>query len=164
MKFALITVAVVTLVVVVVFVVGAMTPKDHQLSLSQDYPVPAATLYQLVRNYEAYPGWRTGVKSMQRDGDLRYIEESSHGKIPYKIIEDQTNKRVVAKIDDASLPFSGTWTFEISDHHGNSQLRITETGSVPNPLMRFFATYVFSPEKTMRTYLADVTSKLQQKP
>lgn len=163
MKFALLSLTIIVLMGIVIVVMGMLAPKDHQLSLSQDYPVPASTLYQLVRNYEAYPGWRTGIKSMQRDGELRYIEESRHGKIPYRIIEDQPDTRIVSRIDDPDLPFSGTWTFEISGNHGSSQLRITEAGSVPNPLMRFFATYVFSHEKTMRTYLDDVERKFKQK-
>ncbi|MBI3726715.1 MAG: hypothetical protein HY254_00110 [Burkholderiales bacterium] len=163
MKFAMIAAAVIFVIAAIVFTMGMLAPKDHELSLSQDYPVPVSALYQLVRDYEAYPGWRTDIKSMQKDGELRYIEESGHGKIPYRIIEDKINQLIVSKIDDPNLPFSGTWTFEFSDKNGHSQLRITEAGSVPNPLMRFFATYVFSHEKTMRTYLDDVERKFKQK-
>lgn len=163
MKFAMIAVSVIVVIALIIFTMGMLAPKDHRLSLIQDYPIPVTSLYQLVRDYEAYPGWRTGIKSMQKDGELRYIEESGHGKIPYRIIEDKTNLLIVSKIDDPALPFSGTWTFEFSDKNGHSQLRITEAGSVPNPLMRFFATYVFSHEKTMRTYLDDVERKFKQK-
>ncbi len=163
MKFALVAAGIILLLGLIVFTMGMLTPKDHKLSLSQDYPVPVGTLYQLVRDYEAYPHWRTGIKTMQKDGELRYIEESGHGKIPYRIIEDKAGQLMVSKIDDPSLPFSGTWTFEFIDKNGNSELRITEAGSVPNPLMRFFATYVFSHEKTMRTYLDDVDRKFKQK-
>lgn len=162
MKFAMIAVSVIVVIAAIVFTMGMLAPRDHKLSLTQDYPVPVTSLYQLVRDYEAYPGWRTGIKSMQKDGELRYIEESGHGKIPYRIIEDKINLLIVSKIDDPTLPFSGTWTFEFSDKNGHSQLRITEAGSVPNPLMRFFATYVFSHEKTMRTYLDDVERKFKQ--
>jgi len=163
MKFALIAAGLILLLGLIVFTMGMLAPKDHQLSLSRDYPVPVSTIYQLVRNYEAYPSWRTGIKSMQKDGDLRYIEESGHGKIPYRIIEDKGSQVIISKIDGPDLPFSGTWTFEFSDMNGQSRLRITEAGSVPNPLMRFFATYVFSHEKTMRTYLDDVERKFKQK-
>jgi hypothetical protein len=100
---------------------------------------------------------------MARDDEARYIEESAHGKIPYKIVEENFNSRLVARIDDATLPFSGTWTFEINGKDGAAQLRITERGSVPNPLMRFFSTYVFSNAKTIRTYLDDVAKKVAAK-
>ncbi|MES2038725.1 MAG: hypothetical protein V4495_12910 [Pseudomonadota bacterium] len=163
MKFAMIAISVIVVLALIIFTMGMLAPKDHKLSLSQEYPVPVTKLYELVRYYEAYPNWRTGIKSMQKDGELRYIEESGHGKIPYRIIEDKSNQLIVSKIDDPDLPFSGTWTFEFSDKSGNSQLRITEAGSVPNPLMRFFATYVFSHEKTLRTYLDDVERKFKQK-
>lgn len=163
MKFAMIAVSVIVVIGLIIFTMGMLAAKDHKLSLSRDYPIPVTSLYQLVRDYEAYPGWRTGIKSMQKDGELRYIEESAHGKIPYRIIEDTGNQLIISKIDDPSLPFSGTWTFEFSDKNGHSQLRITEAGSVPNPLMRFFATYVFSHEKTMQTYLDDVERKFKQK-
>ncbi len=163
MKYALVLFGVVLAIGLLITIIGMCTARDHETSLAQTYGVPVATLYALVRDYEKYPTWRTGVKSMMRDGDARYIEESAHGKIPYKIIEESINSRLVARIDDASLPYSGTWTYDITGRDGAAQLRITERGSVPNPLMRFFSTYVFSNEKTIRTYLDDVARKVAAK-
>jgi len=163
MKYVLGLFGVILAIGIVVTIIGMCTARDHETSLAQTYDAPVATIYALVRDYEKYPNWRTGVKSMARDGDARYIEESAHGKIPYRIVEENINSRLVAKIDDASLPFSGTWTYEVSGKDGAAQLRITERGSVPNPLMRFFSTYVFSNEKTIRIYLDDVAKKVTAK-
>ncbi|MFZ6876298.1 hypothetical protein ACO0LF_29905 [Undibacterium sp. Di27W] len=162
MKFVLIGLGIIASIALIVFTMGMLAPRDHRLTLSQSYPVPAATLYELVRNFEAYPDWRTGIKSMQKDGELRFIEESGNGKIAYLIIEDQPNTLIISKIDDPKLPFSGSWTFEIKETNGSSELRVTEAGSVPNAFVRFFATYIFSHEKTMRTYLADVQAKFKK--
>lgn len=163
MKYALVSVGLFLAVGIFITVVGVCTAKDHETSMTQSYDAPAKTIYELVRNYEDYPKWRTGVKSMTRDGAARYVEESAHGKIPYRIVEELPNSRLVSKIDDANLPFSGTWTFEVSEQNGKTQLRITERGSVPNPVMRFFSAYVFSHERTIRTYLEDVARKVDAK-
>lgn len=160
MKYALMFLVVVVAVVVSIVVIGMFTAKDHEISMARTYNASVKTIYGLVRNYDKYPKWRTGVKSMTRDGATRYIEESGHGKIPYRIVDDLENSRVVSSIDDATLPFSGTWTFEITEQGGKTQLRITERGSVPNPLMRFFSAYVFSHERTIRTYLDDVARQV----
>lgn len=163
MKYALMSVAAIVAVAILITIVGMCTARDHETSMTRVYNAPLGKVYELVRNYEAYPGWRTGVKSMSKDGADRYVEESAHGRIPYRITEQIANSRVVSRIDDATLPFSGTWTFDISGTDGATQLTITERGSVPNPLMRFFSAYVFSHEKTIRTYLDDVARKLDGK-
>jgi hypothetical protein len=163
MKYALLLFGLILAIGLLITIIGMCTARDHETSLAQTYDVPVATLYALVRDYEKYPQWRSGVKSMTRDGEARYIEESVNGKIPYKLVEETANSRLVARIDDAGLPFSGTWTYEISGRDGAAQLRITERGSVPNPLMRFFSTYAFSHEKTIRTYLDDVARKVAWK-
>nr|WP_315393086.1 SRPBCC family protein [uncultured Duganella sp.] len=163
MKYALMVLGMVLAVGISIAVVGMCTAKDHETSMARDYNASAKTVYALVRNYEDYPKWRTGVKSMARDGELRYIEESGHGKIPYRIVEERENAHMVSRIDDATLPFSGTWTFDIAEQDGKTQLRITERGSVPNPIWRFFSAYVFSHEKTVRTYLEDVARQIDGK-
>lgn len=163
MKYALVFLGVVLAVGILITVVGMFTAKGHETSMARSYSAPVKTVYDLVRNYEEYPKWRTGVKSMTRDGVARYVEESAHGKIPYRIVEELANSHLVSKIDDANLPFSGTWTFEVSEQNGKALLRITERGSVPNPIMRFFSAYVFSHERTIRTYLEDVARKVDAK-
>jgi hypothetical protein len=163
MKYASLFLGVILAVGIFITVVGMCTAKDHETSMARAYNVPVKTVYDLVRNYEEYPKWRTGVKSMTRDGVARYVEESAHGKIPYRIVEELVNSRLISRIDDANLPFSGTWTFEISEQNGKAQLRITERGSVPNPIMRFFSAHVFSHERTIRTYLEDVARKVDPK-
>lgn len=163
MKYALVFLGVILAVGIVITVVGMCTARDHETSMTRAYNAPVKAVYDLVRNYEEYPKWRTGVKSMTRDGAARYIEESAHGKIPYQIVEELADTRLVSRIDDANLPFSGTWTFEVSEQNGKAQLRITERGSVPNPIMRFFSAYVFSHERTIRAYLEDVARKVEAK-
>ncbi|HYD79867.1 MAG TPA: SRPBCC family protein [Paucimonas sp.] len=163
MKIILILTGVAVAVVLAIVALGMAAPKDHEVSLERDYAVPAEKIYKLVRAYEDYPSWRSGVTAVTRDGDDRYIEESGHGRIPYKIVEQRPHARLVSQIDDPGLPFSGTWTFEIIDRGDACRLRITETGSVPNPVFRFFSTYMFSHEETIRVYLADLARKLGEK-
>ena len=145
---------------VVCVALGARTPRDHVATLSRTYGVPARALYELLRDEQAYPAWRSGVRAVKQESAQRYVEYTRHGAIPYRILEDAPYRRLVVAIDDPKLPFAGTWTFDIVEDAGCSQLRITEHGSVANPLVRFFARYVMGEERTIRTYLADVGKRL----
>src|SRR4051794_21438062 len=89
----------------VIFHLGKSSPVEHEASLAQMYMASPETIYRLVRNIEGYPGWRTGVTAVSRDEQGRYVEESKHGKIPYVVVEDEPNARLVTRIDGAALPF-----------------------------------------------------------
>ena len=61
----------------------------------------------------------------------------------------------MTRIADRSLPFGGTWTYEITAEAGGSALRITEEGEVYNVIFRFMARFVFGYTATMEGVLRD---------
>ena len=75
---------------------------------------------------------------------------------------EQAGRRLVTKIADDSLPFGGTWTYELSrPSAGNGAvLRITENGEVKNVVFRFISRFILGQTATMDTYLRDLGRKL----
>ena len=57
------------------------------------------------------------------------------------------------RIADDTLPFGGTWTYELAPEGAGTRLTITEDGVVRNVVFRFLSRWVFSHTATLEKYL-----------
>jgi uncharacterized protein YndB with AHSA1/START domain len=165
MRIALICLGVVVVLVVIMVAVGYALPAKHRAEVSATIKAPPDTVFALITNVEAFPAWRTGVKSVDlipsTDGRKRFREMSGDDAIAYVVESAEPGRRLVTRIDDRSLPFGGTWTYELSAAAGGgSTLRITEDGEIYNPVFRFVSRFFMGYDGTIKTYLADVGKKL----
>ncbi len=165
MRFALIGAGVVILLVAIVVAVGYSLPVKHRAEASATFKATPDALFALITNVEAFPGWRSGLKSVEllppTDGRKRFRERSADGAIAYVVESAEPGRRLVTRIDDKSLPFGGTWTYELTPApEGGTTLRITEDGEVYNPVFRFVSRFFMGYDRTIKTYLADVAKKL----
>ena len=161
MRFALAGVGVVVLLIAIVVAVGYSLPVKHRAEVSATFKATPETVFTLITNVEAFPGWRSGLKSVEllpsTDGRKRFREISSDGAIVYVIESSEPGRRLVTRIDDKSLPFGGTWTHELTPTaDGGVTLRITEDGEIYNPVFRFVSRFFMGYDRTIKTYLADV--------
>lgn len=161
MKIALIVVAVVILVIVAVVLIGYSLPVKHRAQADAQINAPPAQVFALITNIEESPSWRTGLKSVEilpsPDGRRRFREVSSNGTIPFVIEAAEPSRRLVSRIDDRSLPFGGTWTYELTPEDSTrTRLRITEDGEIYNPFFRFVSRFILGYDGGIKTYLADV--------
>lgn len=121
-------------------------------------------MFAIINDFASAPGWRTGVKSVRVEEDgTRYVEESNHGPIPYRVIERVPDSRLVTEIDSETLPFDGRWTLEIRSMPNGSESSITENGFVGPPLFRLLSVFVFGHETTIRQYLDDLEKRARSK-
>ena len=65
----------------------------------------------------------------------------------------------LTRIADDTLPFGGTWTFELAPEGTGTRLRITERGFVKPPPFRFIAKFFLGYTKTIEGYLGDLSQK-----
>ena len=98
----------------------------------------------------------------ERDGHRSYREIGSDGKILYVVEAATPPSRLVTRIADPSLPFGGTWTYELVPAGAGTTLRITEDGEVYNVIFRVMSKYVFGHTATVDTYLRDLGRHLGQ--
>jgi len=118
MKLALIIVAIVIAIVVVVLVIGALLPRDHVVSRSIVLHRSPGEVYQILRDFNAAPTWRSDVERMEMiptaDNHVRFREYAKHGAVTYDLVEDQPGERMVTRIADLNLGYSGSWTYTLT--------------------------------------------------
>jgi len=82
--------------------------------------------------------------------------------IAYEAMESDPPRHLVTRIADPSLPFGGTWNYEItrSGSGSTSTLTITENGEVYNPVFRFVSRYIMGHAATVDAYLKAAKARL----
>ncbi len=164
MKIAMIVLAVLVGVVVLVAAIGWMLPVKHVATRQATYRATPEAVFATITDVERLPTWRASVKSVEMDTSqskrTRFRETGSDGTIAYVVEERVPPRRLVTRIDDGSLPFGGSWTYELTPAGDSTTLRITENGEVYNPIFRFMSKFVFSHHRTIETYLTELGGKL----
>ena len=77
------------------------------------------------------------VEIVTDDGLGRIVRE--HGKqgvVPYRVEVLEPPARLVMRIADPSLPYGGSWTYELRAAGTGTEITITEDGQVFNPIFR----------------------------
>ena len=156
--------AALTLLLVVfamIYLVGACLPPQHVACMGSRYPIGCERLWEILTDYANAPLWRSSVAEVRRDtttSRVVWVETSGRRKIAYETIEQHPYKRLVRRIATPNLPFSGSWTFELSPTQDGCLLQVTERGTVANPVFRFIARYLIGHENSLRRYLSELSS------
>jgi uncharacterized protein YndB with AHSA1/START domain len=147
-------------IVAVVLMVGWSLPVAHRATRSVALKASAESVFSLISHPGAFPQWRSDVKSVDilspEAGHEQYREIGSNGAILYCVDSVVPNQRLVTRIVDKSLPFGGTWTYDITRQAESTTLRITEDGEVYNPLFRFVSRFIIGHTASIDRYLSDV--------
>lgn len=156
MKWVLLTVAILALIGGATVIVGLLLPRDHVASTTTHLNAPPDSVWQALVEVSDYPRWRPGVRSvdiLSTEGALRWREHGRDGAIAFERSEEQRPHRLVTRIVDETLPFGGTWTYDLASDAGGTGLTITERGYVTNPLFRFMSRFVFGHHRTQEDFL-----------
>lgn len=156
-------VGVVLLLAAVVALVGSRLPKDHTASRSIVLHQSPQQVYDVIRDFQSVPSWRSDVKSVevqnQPNGKIHFREEGSQDTINYEVAEDVRGQRLVTRILDTNLGYGGKWTYEFIPEGGGTRVKITEDGEVSNIFFRFMSRYVFGHTATMDSYLTSLAKR-----
>ncbi|MFL5484750.1 MAG: SRPBCC family protein [Gemmatimonadaceae bacterium] len=160
MKYVLMAAGGLVLIVLVVLLIGWMSPVAHRATSEATYRATPEQIFKLITDVESFPRWRPSVERVEvlptSDGHARFREIGKNGSILFEVDSIVQNQRVVTRIADRSLPFGGKWTYEIIPRGDSTSLRITEDGEVYNPLFRFVSRFIFGHTATIDEYLKDV--------
>ena len=163
MKMFLIIVAILFALIVAVLVIGAVLPKNHVASRQIVLHRSPDEVYQIVRDFGAAPTWRSDLERVEMiattDNQVRFREHGEQGAITYDLVEDHPGERIVTRIADLDLGYSGTWTYTFTNEAGGTRVQITEAGEVSNILFRFLSRFVFGHTGTIEKYLAALGKK-----
>jgi hypothetical protein len=166
MKITIILLAVVVALVLVVLVIGAALPKNHVVSRHVILQRSLGEVYATVRDFAAAPSWRPDLERVEMiatgDDHVRFREHGKQGAVTYDLIEDRPNEKIVTRIADQDLGYSGAWTYTFQSEADGTRLEITEAGEVSNILFRFVSRFVFGHTGTMEKYLTALGRKFGQ--
>jgi len=162
MKWLLIVILSIAGILILIVLIGALLPRKHTASRKISLHHPAQTVWNLV---SGPPTWRPDITHYQElpphEDHRMWRETDKHNQtITYEAIESTPPHRLVTKIADPSLPFGGTWTYEIVPTGDSCTLTITENGEVYNPLFRFVSRFIIGHTATLDGYLKALNAKL----
>ena len=163
MKLLLLLLAALVGLVLIVLVIGALLSKSHVVSRHIILRRPPGEIYQTVRDFSAAPSWRPDLERVEMistgDNRVRFREHGKQGAVTYELVEDRRDERIVTRIADQDLGYSGTWTYTFKSEGGGTRVEITEAGDVSNILFRFLSRFVFAQSGTMEKYLTALGRK-----
>ena len=149
--------------VLLLVAVGYALPVGHVATREARLAAAPERVFTALREVERFPVWRSGVKSVEvlaTAPSLRWRERGDND-ITFEMETVEPPRRIVTRIVDRSLPFGGSWTYELTGDGGGTRLVITENGEVYNPLFRFMSRFVFGHTATIDRYLADLEQHLR---
>jgi hypothetical protein len=147
----------------VIALIGSRLPRGHVASRSVFLHQSPPNVYAVIRDFASAPSWRSEVKRIevepQRSGPLHFREEGKNGTVNYELAEDVPNQRMVTRILDTDLGYSGKWIYVFAAENGGTHVTITEDGEVSNVLFRFMSRYVFGQTATLDGYLTSLAKR-----
>jgi hypothetical protein len=156
-------VAFVVLLIGVAAAIGSRLPVAHRATRSIVIRKSSEEIYQVIRDVGSASTWRPDVKSVELlgspGGKLNYREHGSQGDVTYEIVEEVANERMVTRIVDKDLGYSGSWTFVLTKEGGGTRVAVTENGEVSNVIFRFLSRYVFGHTSTLDGYLVSLAKR-----
>jgi hypothetical protein len=163
MKLILLIVVFVFIIVAVVLIVGALLPKNHVVSRHVILHRSPDETYRTARDFSAAPSWRPDVERVEMiataDNHVQFREHAKHGAVTYDLIEDRPGEKMVTRIADLNLGYSGSWTFTFTKEAAGTRVQITEAGEVSNVFFRFMSRFVFGQSTTIEKYLVALGKK-----
>lgn len=145
------------LLVGIIALIGSRLPKTHVATRSILLRRSPTDVYAVVRDFASAPKWRTDLKKVDveatQGGPMYFREVGKNDTINYELIEDVPAQRMVTRIRDTNLGYSGQWTYTFAADNGGTHVTIREDGEVSNVLFRFMSRYIFGHTATIDSYL-----------
>jgi hypothetical protein len=146
--------------------VGSGLPRGHVATRSTLINQTPQAVYAVVRDFESAASWRPDVTRIEvqrpAQGPVRFREEGKHGVVNYEVSEDVPGARLVTRILDTDLGYSGSWTYTFTPERAGTRVAITENGEVSNVIFRFMSRYVFGHTATLDAYLSALAKRFGQ--
>jgi uncharacterized protein YndB with AHSA1/START domain len=156
-RWLLVVLATVAGLALVVVVAGALLPEAHTARSYTTINAPPDSVWRALTEVEAFASWRNDVSKVEllapADGSKAWRETGKHGTITFEQVLADPPRRLIARIADPSLPFGGSWTYDVAPEGRGSRVTITEDGVVHNPVFRFMSRFVFGHHATQEDYL-----------
>ncbi len=148
-----------------VLALGNRLPKGHVVTRMAYFNRSPAEIWQIVTDFMGQVSWRPDLRSVERlpyrGGHEVWRETDNRGQtLTLETVEATPHRRLVRRIADDNVSFSGGWTMDIGEFGEVTSLTITETGEIDNPFFRFVSRYIVGHESSIDRYLTALGKKL----
>jgi len=161
-------VGVLVALIAIVVIVGFSLPKEHVASRTLKLNQKPDAVWNMITDFQNQPSWLPLVVSAEKqpdhNGNAVWYElyKNSSDKITLETTESMPPQKLVRTIPDTGGVFFGRWEYEITPTKDGCSIKITEFGTVPNPVFRFMSKFVFGHNTTVETYLKALAAKFGQ--
>lgn len=166
MRWLLVVLAALAGVILLVVVAGMLLPKEHTARSHATIDAPPDSVWRALTDVAAFPTWRDDVSRVEMlpstNGRKTWREIGKHDAITLEESAADPPRRLVLRIADPTLPFGGTWTYDVAPGAAGSRVTITEDGVVHNPVFRLMSRFVFGHHATQEAYLRALGRKFGQ--
>jgi hypothetical protein len=143
------------LLIVCVVAIGSLLTQQHVASRRASFRATPEKLFSLIAGPQ---DWRPDVLRDEpvpdTNGRELRRETSRDGEtITYELLNRKPPQSITRRIATENLPYSGSWAISIQPEGEVTNVRITETGQVYNPVFRFVSRFVIGQTRTIDTYL-----------
>lgn len=146
--------------VAVMYGLGRRLPVEHVAMASGLVEASQDRVWELISDTAEQPNWRTdlvGVMPHKGDGESScWVEATRSMEMPLCLMVEEPKVRRVVRVGDPTLPFAGTWTYELAPVAAGTAVTITERGRVRPALWRFVGHYVMGEDTNVKQYLKDL--------
>jgi uncharacterized protein YndB with AHSA1/START domain len=152
------------ILVIAIVIAGYLLPVAHVATAEATFERAPADVFAMIADVRKYAEWRPDVSRVELLSDAprtRWKESGSNGDITFELEEVAAPTRLRARIADPSLPFGGSWTYDVTPSGSGTTVRITERGEVYNPIFRVMSRFVFGHTATMEQFLRNLATKLR---
>jgi len=137
--------------------IGAALPKRHVAKRTAVIGKSAAEIWTTITDFTSAPSWREDVERVEllapREGRTVFRETTDQGPVLFEVVEMAAPARMVVRVADPDLPFSGAWTYSLAQEGQRTRITIVEDGEVHNPIFRLMSTLFFDHATTLEKYL-----------
>lgn len=159
MKWLLRSAGLVVGLALAVIVIGLLTPAGHVARGEGRFSADMDTVWSVVADIASWPEWHPEIYSARRTNDdpETWLVKGEWGELTTEIRYREPPHKLETFVDAGS--FEGTWRYELMSDGDGTLVRITETGSVSNPVWRAMMRFT-DLHASMRTYLRALGAQL----
>ena len=149
---------------IVIIGYGYSLPVEHQITMQRHYAKTPDEIWNVIVDYRKYSQWRENVyevTEMRSKGSYdawKELDADGHS-VPYEIISYSQNKQMIIEITDPTLPYGGSWTFDLVPDETGTTLMITENGKIDNLFFRVIAHFSTGYTDSMNAWLNSLDNK-----
>ncbi len=142
---------------------GLATPRDHVVARTTVLDATPENVWTTIRDVARYAEWRHELDTADivdtDQAQPRWRETNSRGSITFGVTTEDAPRRLVARILDDDLPYTGEWCWQLEPIGNGTRVTITERGSVSNPVFRFISAHVLGHTTSIDRYLRGLAER-----